>query len=141
MKMRFVIVALISLVLALPAFAKTYKTTYPNSCSEVWNAVKDTLGNPDNNYDVKASDDAQMHADYDVKHAAHVTITGAILQRQNHVTLVSKGDAVCEMQVVSNFSGWEHADRGDFKKRVDESLVKLKSATPAQPAEPAAPVK
>lgn len=80
----------------------------------------------------------KTHADYDVKHAAHVTITGAILQRQNHVTLVPSG-AACEMQVVSNFSGWEHSDRGDFKKRVDESLVKLKNAPPAQPAEPEPP--
>jgi hypothetical protein len=40
------------------------------------------------------------------------------------------------MQVVSNFSGWEHSDRGDFKKRVDESLVKLKNPAPAKPVEP-----
>lgn len=138
MKIKLALVALVSLALALPAFGKTYKTTYPVACGDLWPAVKDTLNNPDNNYDVKALDDAQMHADYDVKHAAHVTVTGAILQRQNHVTLVPSG-AACEMQVVSNFSGWEHSDRGDFRKRVDESLVKLKNAPPAQPAEPEPP--
>jgi len=102
-------------------------------------AVKDTLSNPENNYDVLASGDSKMTADYNVKHAAHVTISGAILQRTNHVTLVSEG-AVCEMQVVSNWSGIEHSDRSDFKKRVDESLAKLKNAPPPQPAEPAAVV-
>jgi len=137
--MKFVIVALMSLALALPAFGKTYKSTYPVPCSEVWGAVKDTLSNPEN-YSVVESDDTQMTASYNVKHSAHVTITGAALQRTNHVTLVSKG-TVCEMQVVSNYSGFEHDDKGDFKKRVDESLAKLKAATPSQPAKPADPSK
>ena len=133
--MRFVVVALMSLALALPAFGKTYKSTYSDPCSEVWGAVKDTLSNPEN-YSVVESDDAKMTASYNVKHAAHVTITGAALQRTNHVTLVSKGTG-CEMQVVSNYSGFEHDDKGDFKKRVDDSLAKLKAATPSQPAKAA----
>jgi len=132
MKTRLVVAALISLVLVLPAFGKTYKSTYPVPCSDVWSAVKDTLSNLEN-YSVDESDDAQMTAAYKVKHAAHVTITGAALQRTNHVTLVSKGTS-CEMQVVSNYSGFEHDDKGDFKKRVDESLAKLKAPTPSQPA-------
>ena len=139
MKTRLVIVALLSLAVALPAFGKTYKSTYPVACSEVWSAVKDTLSNPEN-YSVVESDDAQMKATYDVKHSAHVNISGAALQRKNHVTLVAKG-AGCEMQVVSNYSGWEHDDKGDFKKRVDESLAKAKAAPPAQPAKPEAPAK
>jgi len=130
-KARFVIMAVVLLV--LPALGKTYKTTYPVACGELWGAVRDTLNNPEHHYDVKESDDAKMTAPYDVKHEAHVTITGAILQRTNRVTLVPQG-AVCEMQVVSNFSGWEHSDRGDFKKRVDESLAKLKNAPPTEPA-------
>jgi hypothetical protein len=40
------------------------------------------------------------------------------------------------MQVVSNYSGFEHDDKGDFRKRVDESLAKLKAAKPAEPAKP-----
>ena len=139
-KMNVVAIAFALLAFASPAFGKTYKTTYPVPCSDLWPAVKGTLNNPENHYEVKASDDAKMHADYDVKHEAHVTITGTFTQRQNHVTLVPQG-AICEMQVVSNFSGWEHSDRGDFKKRVDESLAKLKNTPPAQPAEPAPPVK
>ena len=134
MKTRLVLGALIAL-LALPAFGKTYKSTYPDACSQVWSAVKVTLSNAEN-YNVLESDDAKMTASYDVKHSAHVNITGAALQRTNHVTLVSQGTG-CEMQVVSNYSGWEHNDKGDFKQRVDESLAKLKAAPPAEPTKPA----
>jgi hypothetical protein len=45
------------------------------------------------------------------------------------------------MDVVSNYSGWEHNDQGDFKKRVDEALAKLKAATAPEPAKPADPTK
>ena len=130
--MKYLVVAFLSLALALPAFGKTYKNTYSDPCGQVWSAVKDTLSNSEN-YSVAESDDAQMKAAYDVKHSAHVNLAGAMLQRQNHVTLVPKG-AGCEMQVVSNYSGWEHNDRSDFKTRVDESLAKLKTAKPAEPA-------
>jgi hypothetical protein len=135
MKTRFVVVALMSLSLVPPVFGKTYKSTYPVSCSEVWVGVKDTLSNPEN-YTVVESDDTNMTASYQVKHSVHVTITGAVLQRKNRVTLVSKGPA-CEMQVVSNYSGFEHNDRDDFKTRVDDSLAKLKAAKPSEPAKPA----
>ena len=112
-------------------FAETYKSTYPVPCSDVWGAVKDTLGHADN-YNVVESDDVKMTASYKVKHAAHVTITGAVLQRTNHVTLVAKGTG-CEMQVVSNYSGFEHNDRGDFKTRVDEALAKPKAPDTSEP--------
>jgi hypothetical protein len=136
-KTRLLFLALMSLALALPAFGKTYKSTYPVPCSEVWGAVKDTLSNPEN-YAVAESDDTKMTASYNVKHSVHVNVTGAVLQRTNHVTLVSKGKG-CEMQVVSNFSGWEHDDKGDFKKRVEEFLAKPKASIPSESAKPAAP--
>jgi hypothetical protein len=139
MKTRLAVVALISLALALPAFSRTYKSTYAVPCGEVRGAVKDTLSNPEN-YNVEKSDDAKMNASYQVKHAIHASVSGTLLQRTNHVTLVSKG-AACEMQLVSNLSGFEHNDQDDFRKRVDESLAKLKSATPSQPAKPEAPAK
>ncbi len=132
--MKSAVLTLISLAIAVPAFAKTYKTTYPDDCTQLWSAVKDTLSNPDN-YNVTGTDDAKMHADYDPKHAAHVNVSGTLLQRKNHVTLVPKGDG-CEMQVVSNYSGWEHNDQGDFKTRVDQSLAKLKAGnSQAKPQE------
>ena len=131
---KITVVVLLSLALALPASGKTYKSTYAVPCSDVWAAVKDALSNPEN-YNVTESDDAKMTASYNVKHSAHVNVSGALLQRTNRVTLVPMGTG-CEMQVVSNYSGWEHNDRGDFKKRVDESLAKLAAATPPQPAKP-----
>ncbi|MGB9236665.1 MAG: hypothetical protein WCC04_19830 [Terriglobales bacterium] len=132
---KYGVVALLLISLALPALGKTSKSTYPASCSEMWGAVKDVLGNAEN-YNVEESDDALMTATYKVKHAAHVTVSGAVLQRANHVALVSKG-AECEMQVKSNYSGFEHDDSGDFKKRVEESFAKLKGPKPAEPAKPA----
>ncbi|MGA2333988.1 MAG: hypothetical protein WA383_01695 [Terriglobales bacterium] len=138
-KTRLVVVVLMSLAFALPALGKTSKNTYPAPCSELWGAVKDVLGDAEN-YNVEESNDTLMTAAYKVKHAVHVTITGAALQRTNHVALVSKGTE-CEMQVKSNYSGFEHDDSGDFRKRVEESFAKLKGTTPSQPAKPEAPAK
>ena len=144
MKMRLavVVVAMLALALALPAFGagdKTYKTTYPVPCSELWGAVKVALGNPDNYKDVQ-SDEDKMTADYNVKHSIHWSVIGAVNQGKNHVSLVPVG-TTCEMSVVSMYSGLSHNDQGDFKKRVDESLAKLKAAPPSQPAKPEAPAK
>jgi hypothetical protein len=138
-KMRLLCVTLTLLALALPAFSGTHKETFPNACSEVWAAVKDTLGNPEN-YTIKIVDESRMTASYSVKHSAHVTLTGALRQRPNTVSLSSTGTG-CQMEVQSNYSGFEHNDAGDFIKRVKESLAKLKNATPSQPAKPEAPTK
>jgi hypothetical protein len=137
--MRTKLVVLMSLALALPAFGKTYKNSYTMSCNDLWGAVKDTLGNQDNYAQVKI-DDEHLKADYQPKHSVHVDITGTVLQRMNHVTLVSKG-AGCEMEVVSNWSGWGHEDQGDFKKRVDGALAKPKAAKPSEPAKPEPPTR
>lgn len=134
MKMRVAITILMSLALTAPAFGETYKTNYPIACKEVWDAVKDTLAVPEN-YTVKKIDEPRMTADYQVKHAVHVTVTGALLQRTNHVKLVPK-DNGCEMQVVSNYSGFEHNDRGDFQQRVEDSMARLKAAKTSEPDKP-----
>ena len=139
MKIRITVPALLSLALTLQAFGMTYKSTYSVPCNELWSAVKDTLSNPES-YTVKENDDAKMHASYDVKHSAHVNISGARMQRTNKVTLLPKGTG-CEMQVVANYSGWEHNDQGDFKKRVDDALLKLQAPKPADPAKPAGATK
>jgi hypothetical protein len=132
---KFAVAALILLTIALPAFSGTHKNTYAVACSELWVAVKDTLGNSEN-YSIKIADDAGMKASYTVKHSAHVTITGALRQRANLVSLGSKDDG-CEMSVESNYSGFEHNDAGDFTKRVNESLAKMKGSTPSEPEKPA----
>ncbi|HEY3927775.1 MAG TPA: hypothetical protein VGL89_05340 [Candidatus Koribacter sp.] len=132
MKTTLVLWAFLILGIAVPALGKTYKNTYSVPCSDVWPGVKQVLAGADN-YNVKATDDAKMHADFQPKHSAHVNVSGVLLQRENHVTLVTKGSG-CEMQVVSNYSGWEHDDQGDFKKRVDEAMLALKAAKPQTPA-------
>lgn len=137
MKTRPVFVALLSLALVLPAFGagnKTYKYGYPVPCSELWPAVKAALANPDNYKDVQ-SDEDKMTADYNVKHSVHWSIIGAVNQGKNQVSLAPTG-TTCEMSVVSMYSGLSHNDQGDFKKRVDEALAKLKTAPPSQPAKP-----
>ncbi len=142
MKVRLAIVAMSALALTLPAFGagnKTYKTTYPVACSELWGAVKAALGNPDNYKDVQ-SDDDKMTADYNVKHSIHWSVIGAVNQGKNHVSLAPIG-ATCEMSVVSMYSGLSHNDQGDFKKRVDESLAKLQAAQPAEPTKLETPAK
>ena len=142
MKMRHAVVAMLALALALPAFGagnKTYKTTYPVPCSELWGAVKVALGNPDNYKDVQ-SDEDKMTADYNVKHSIHWSVIGAVNQGKNHVSLAPIG-TTCEMSVVSMYSGLSHNDQGDFKKRVDEALAKLQVSQPAEPTKPEAPAK
>ena len=131
MKMRFVVVIVALFALALPAFGagnKTYKTTYPVSCGELWGAVKVALANPDNYKDVQ-SDEDKMTADYNVKHSIHWSVIGAVNQGKNRVSLAPIG-TTCEMSVVSMYSGLAHNDQGDFKKRVDEALTKLQAPKP-----------
>ena len=136
MKMRLgvVVVAMLALAVALPSFGagnKTYKTTYPVACSELWGAVKVALGNPDNYKDVQ-SDDEKMTAEYNVKHSIHWSVIGAVNQGKNHVSLAPVG-STCEMSVVSMYSGLSHNDQGDFKKRVEAALAKQQAAVPAEP--------
>ena len=69
-----------------------------------------------------------------------MAISGAVLQRANHVSLVSKG-AECEVQVKSNYSGFENNDSSDLRKRVEESFAKLKGSKPAEPPKPEIPIK
>ena len=135
--LRIALAASLLLAFALPVLSKTHKVAYPNSCTEVWAAVKDTLGNAEN-YTVKITDESKLVVSYSVKHSAHVPVTGALRQRANTVSLSAQGTG-CEMEVQSNYSGFEHNDAGDFTKRVSESLAKGKGAAPAGAAKPADP--
>jgi len=54
---KTVFVVLVTIGVALPAFGKTYKSTYTIPCSKLWGAVKDTLSNGEN-YTVVENDDA-----------------------------------------------------------------------------------
>jgi hypothetical protein len=119
-------VAAVVLSAALPALGETYKSPFSIACSDVWPAVKTTLADQDHYAKVIVNDE-KMKADFQPKHTVHVDISGTLLQRMNHVKLIPK-DAGCEMDVVSNYSGWGHNDQGDFRKRVDDNLTKAKTA-------------
>jgi hypothetical protein len=127
---RFVVVGLMMLTAAGPAFAKTHKDMYPVQCSVLWPAVKDTLRNS-GKYGIIGIDNTEMTASFNI---------GGTLaaKRVNSVVLNAKPDG-CEMQVQSAFSGFTSDDAGDFKKRVDKSLAQLQSAPAAPPAKPETP--
>ena len=139
-KSRFLVLALL-LLFVLPALGANHETSYSNPCSELWPAVKDVVSNS-KNYKLVSADDAKWTAFYDVKHKEHLSISGALAQKTNQVTLVSQGTG-CQMQVNSSFSGLSHDDQGDFVTRVNEALAKqpaaAKPADAAKPAEPAKP--
>ena len=132
MKRSAVVVPFLSIV-ALPSFAKTHKDEYSVSCTVLWAAVKDTLRNS-GKYGIIGIDNTEMTASFNIGG----TLTG---KRINSVLLNSKGDAVCEMQVQTAFSGLANNDAGAFKKRVDESLAKQQAAPPAPSAKPENPSK
>jgi hypothetical protein len=120
---RFVAATLILLTATGISFAKVHKDTFPMQCSALWPAVRDTLRNS-GKYGITSMDSNEMIATYTMG-------IGSIGQkRTNSVALNANGDT-CEMVVTSGYSGWNNNDAGDFKKRVDDSLTKLKAAPPA----------
>lgn len=121
-------VVLISLSLAVPALAKTHKDVFDVSCATLWPAVKDVLRNS-GKYGIIGIDSNEMTASYNIGG----TMGG---KRINSLVLNPKGDK-CELQVQTAYTGLIHDDAGDFKKRVEQSLAKLKETQPAAPAAPA----
>jgi hypothetical protein len=115
---RFVVSILLALT-AIPAFGSTHKDSFSVSCNELWRAVKDTLRNS-GKYGIISIDDKEMTASYNIGG----NLTG---KRTNSAVLNSKDNgASCELQVQTAFSGLVNEDFADFKKRVDESLTRLK---------------
>jgi len=125
--MRSMIVALLTLMVAVPAFGKVHKDAFPVPCSDLWDAVQDTIKNS-GNYTPILADNAQMTASFH--------IGGAIHSRDLSVHLEPQGSG-CEMQTSTSFSGVFQSDAGDFKSRVEQSLAKLKGSKPADAAKPA----
>src|SRR5208283_3070608 len=107
------------LVVAAPSFAKTHNEMYPVACSVLWPAVKDTLRNS-GKYGIIGIDNTEMTASYNIGGA----LGG---KRINSLVLNEKGTG-CELQVQTAYSGLIHNDEGDFRKRVEDSLAKLKAA-------------
>jgi hypothetical protein len=123
--MKRLIALSLLLLLAAPAFASTHKFPYDTPCNELWRAVKDTLRNS-GKYGIISIDNAETTASYNIGG----NLTG---KRMNTALLVSTGAGKgCELQVQTAFSGLVNNDAGDLKKRVDESLTKLKNV-PLEP--------
>jgi len=124
---KAIILALMSLVVAVPAFAKVHKDAYSMPCSQLWDAVQDTLKNS-GFYTVVLADNSQLSAAFN--------ISGAIHSRTISVHLEPQGTG-CEMQTQTSFSGLMQNDAGDFKSRVDQAITKPYGAKPAEAAKPA----
>jgi hypothetical protein len=109
-------------VFATPSFARTHRDMYTMQCNALWPAVKDTLRNS-GKYGILAIDNEEMTASFQ--------IGGTLTAKRTNTVVLNNKDNGCEMQIQTAFSGITNNDEGDFKKRVDASLEKLKSAPPA----------
>jgi hypothetical protein len=119
--MKIVVLVILLLPLAVPGFASTHKELYKVPCSVLWPALKDTLRNS-GKYGIIGIDNTEMTASYNIGG----NLTG---KRINSAVLNNKDNGnSCELQVQTAYSGLINNDAGDLKKRVDESLAKLKAA-------------
>jgi len=133
---RFLLLVLL-LTLAVPAFASTHRDNFNVSCDELWRAVKDTLKNS-GKYGIISIDNAEMTASYNMG--------GNLMAKRTNSAVLNKKDngASCELQIQTAYSGLGNDDAGDMKRRVTESLVRLKdqplpgpATTPEQSTAPA----
>ena len=115
-------------VTPLAVQAKTHKELFETSCNELWPAVKDTLRNS-GKYGIIGIDNGEMTASYNIGG----NLTG---KRINSLVLNARGSA-CELQIQTSFSGLGNNDAGDFKKRLRESLVRLREKSTTQSNGPA----
>jgi hypothetical protein len=123
--MKWTLPLLLLASVEIPALAKTHSDMFDVSCKELWPAVKDTLRNS-GKYGIIGIDNTEMTASYNIGGA----LGG---KRINSLVLNEKGTG-CELQVQTAYSGLIHNDEGDFRKRVEDSLAKLKAAKTAAPA-------
>ena len=121
---------LFALGLCIPSVASTHKFNYNMPCASLWPAVKDTIRNS-GKYGIIGIDNGEMTVSY--------SIGGNLTGKRINSLLLNTIPTGCELQVQTRASGLLNNDVGDLKKRVDESLVKLQSATPATPAPATAP--
>jgi hypothetical protein len=125
--MKRIVLVILLLTIAAPGFASTHKDLFNVPCNELWRALKDTLRNS-GKYGIIAIDNAEMTASYNMGG----NLTG---KRINSAVLNSKDNgASCELQIQTAYSGLVNNDAGDLKKRVNESLEKLKGAPLDTPA-------
>lgn len=116
---RSLVVALLGLYFASSALAKSHNGTYPMSCSDLWSAVADTLGNA-SNYEVVASSNVNMKA--------YFVIVGALYPGTQSVFLKPR-DNGCDLNLHIGFTGID--EQYAFRRRVSRSLARLNAARSA----------
>ncbi len=106
------------------AFAKPKVKTYPQSCNQVWAAVKTATSSP--HYNFAQLDDSQKKG---------LVSTGNNLtgKRYLDITLTSPTPETCDVAVGGVFSGFAHDDKGDLFGRIEEAM-KAPSPSTAPPA-------
>ena len=114
------------------AFAKTHSDVFNVPCPALWSAVKDTLRNS-GKYGIIGIDNDEMTASYN--------IGGFLSGRRTNSVVLNAREGGCELQVQTVYSGVEHTDAGDLKKRVEQSLAKQQQGIAASPVVAAAPQK
>jgi hypothetical protein len=134
--MKRIVLSLLLVTLSIPALASTHRDDFKVPCNELWRALKDTLRNS-GKYGIIAIDNAEMTASYNMG-------GNLMAKRVNSAVLNNKDNGTaCELQVQTAYSGAFTNDAGDLKKRVEESLAKLKNVPlppgGADAAAPAAP--
>jgi hypothetical protein len=109
-----VLVAVMFVLAAFPAVARTHRHVYEQQCSQLWPAVKDVL-KISGKYNLISISNEEMSASFQVG----AFWTGKTL---NSVVLVPNA-AGCQMSINTMYRGVEHNDAGDFKQRVDAALA------------------
>lgn len=129
--MKRIVVSVLLLSLSVPALASTHRDDFKVPCNELWRALKDTLRNS-GKYGIIAIDNAEMTASYNMG-------GNLMAKRVNSAVLNNKDNgAACELQIQTAYSGAFTNDAGDLKKRVEDSLSKLKNVPlPASTADAA----
>ena len=121
---RIVQVGLTCVTFAMPLLAETYKQTYPMPCSDLWPAVKATVRNS-GYYGIIFLDSNEMIASFSIG------AKGNGVLRVESAVLNATTPSTCELQVEPLAQSPFSNDGSDFKKRLDISLVQMRSKAPS----------
>jgi hypothetical protein len=116
---KFLITLFLALASAAPALAKPVDI-YPVTCSDLWSALKDTLGD-ERNYGVISEDDVAQRAWFLVVGArGHYTQVVALKTRNGG----------CRANAIVLELGPDNGDWRQFQHRLRRSVAKLQAANP-----------
>jgi hypothetical protein len=122
--MRFALVTLLALSVAVPAHAKSNHDVYPMSCDMLWAAVKGALNNP-NDYAILGVNDLSQKAWF--------IVVGDLKSYTDNVAVTPQGNG-CAMKLAMYQIGSDNSDERGFRHRLKRSLAKVQAAIAAKPA-------